>query len=63
MEIKCQNERCELDMWENHYTYEIAEDHSVDDLCCPLCGTTEQLEEINVESELRVLWYFTDDMF
>lgn len=48
MEIKCQNERCELDMWENHYTYEIAEDHSVDDLCCPLCGTTEQLEEINV---------------
>jgi hypothetical protein len=33
---------------DNHYTYDIADDHSIADLSCPLCGGTECLEEIEV---------------
>jgi hypothetical protein len=33
---------------ENHYTYDIADDHSVDDLSCPLCGGTDCLEAIEL---------------
>jgi hypothetical protein len=47
-ELKCTSEDCELDMFENHYTYDIADDHSVTDLSCPLCGGTDCLEEIRV---------------
>lgn len=47
MEVKCPNGDCELDMFENHYTYDIAEDHTVADLQCPLCGRRD-LEEILV---------------
>ena len=31
-----------------HHTYDIADDHSVGDLSCPLCGGTDCLEEISV---------------
>jgi DNA-directed RNA polymerase subunit RPC12/RpoP len=37
-EVKCESADCELDMFENHYTYDVPEDHSVDDLRCPYCG-------------------------
>jgi hypothetical protein len=47
MEVKCENEECELDMFENHYTYGIADDHGVEDLTCPNCGDAE-LREIEV---------------
>ncbi len=47
-EIKCTAEDCELDMFENHYTYDIDEDHTIADLACPLCGGTECLELITV---------------
>lgn len=47
-EVKCTSEDCELDMFENHYTYDIADDHSVADLSCPLCGGTSCLEEIEL---------------
>jgi len=45
-ELKCTNADCELDMFENHYTYDVAEDLSVSDLRCPLCGGTDCLERI-----------------
>jgi hypothetical protein len=48
MEVRCTSAGCELDMFENHYTYDIADDHSVADLACPLCGGTDCLEEIEV---------------
>jgi hypothetical protein len=48
MEIKCTSGDCELDMFENHYTYDVADDHSVADLSCPLCGGVDCLEEIQV---------------
>jgi hypothetical protein len=47
-ELKCTSADCELDMFENHYTYDIADDHTVGDLSCPLCGGTDCLEEIEL---------------
>ncbi|MCU4975119.1 hypothetical protein OB955_20680 [Halobacteria archaeon AArc-m2/3/4] len=45
-EVKCTDEECVLDMFENHYTYDVPDDHEVSDLSCPVCGGTECLEEI-----------------
>jgi hypothetical protein len=47
-EVKCTSSSCELDMFENHYTYDIDDDHSIADLSCPLCGGTDCLEEIEL---------------
>lgn len=47
-EVKCTSGDCELDMFENHYTYDVPDDHSVEDLQCPYCGRTETLEEIQL---------------
>ena len=47
-EIKCLNPACELDMFENHYTYDVPDDLSVDDLQCPYCGETDSLERIEL---------------
>ncbi|WP_284014532.1 DUF7559 family protein [Halobaculum litoreum] len=46
-EVMCVSDDCELDMFENHYTYDIADDHTVADLSCPLCGGSD-LEEIEL---------------
>jgi hypothetical protein len=46
-EIKCTDEDCYLDMLENHYTYDVPDDHGVADLTCPVCGGTD-LEEIQL---------------
>jgi hypothetical protein len=47
-EIECVNDDCELDMFENHYTYDVPDDHEVADLSCPYCGETETLHEIEL---------------
>ena len=47
-EVRCTSQSCNLDMFENHYTYDIADDHDVADLSCPLCGGTDCLEAIEV---------------
>lgn len=47
-EIKCTNDDCVLDMWENHFTYDVPDDFGVEDLACPVCGGTSCLEEIRV---------------
>ena len=47
MEVKCESADCELDMFENHYTYDVPDDHGVTDLACPYCGGN-QLAEIEV---------------
>ena len=47
MEVKCTNAECELDMFENHYTYDVPDDHGVGDLICPYCAESD-LEEIVV---------------
>ena len=45
-EIKCTNADCELDMFENHYTYDVPDDLGVEDLACPYCGRSDTLELI-----------------
>ncbi|MEZ3143609.1 hypothetical protein [Halobaculum sp. MBLA0143] len=47
-EIECVNDDCELDMFENHYTYDVPDDHEVGDLSCPYCGETDSLREIQL---------------
>lgn len=47
-EIKCTDSECYVDMFENHYTYDVPEEHSVSDLQCPACGGTDCLEEIEL---------------
>ncbi|MFB6300901.1 MAG: hypothetical protein ABEH65_11640 [Halobacteriales archaeon] len=47
MEVKCLDDDCFLDMFENHYTYDKPDDHAVGELSCPVCGGSD-LEEINV---------------
>ncbi|MFC5278846.1 hypothetical protein ACFPM1_08780 [Halorubrum rubrum] len=47
MEVKCESDDCELDMFENHYTYDVPDDHAVTDLTCPYCGG-DDLSEIEV---------------
>ena len=47
-EIKCVDDDCELDMFENHYTYDVPDDHTVADLSCPYCSGTDCLEEIEL---------------
>jgi aspartate carbamoyltransferase regulatory subunit len=47
-EVKCTNRDCELDMFENHYTYDVPEDHSIEDLQCPYCSQTESLQVISL---------------
>lgn len=47
-EVTCSNDDCELDMFEVHYTYDVPEDHGVDDLTCPYCGEGAGLAEIEL---------------
>jgi len=47
-ELNCTADDCELDMFENHYTYDVPDDLSVDDLQCPYCGGTTTLEPIEL---------------
>ena len=44
MEVKCVSGDCELDMFENHYTYDVPDDHAVGDLSCPYCGGSDLVE-------------------
>lgn len=48
LEIRCTDEGCFLDMFENHYTYDLPEDHEVGDLQCPVCGGVDCLESIEI---------------
>lgn len=48
MEVQCTNGACVLDMFENHYTYDVPDEHGVGDLQCPVCGRSDTLEAIEV---------------
>ena len=47
-EIACTDDDCELDMFENHYTYDVPDDLSLADLQCPYCGGTDCLDPIEL---------------
>jgi hypothetical protein len=36
-------------MFEVHYTYDVPDEHGVEDLSCPVCGGTDCLRAIEVE--------------
>ncbi|ELY71547.1 hypothetical protein [Natrinema versiforme] len=47
-EIVCTDEDCFLDIFENHYTYDVPDDFSVSELSCPVCGGTDCLERVEL---------------
>jgi hypothetical protein len=47
-EVRCTSDDCFLDMFENHYTYDVPDEHGVEDLQCPVCGGSDCLEEIEL---------------
>lgn len=48
LEVVCENEACELDMFELHYTYDMPDDVTVDDFQCPYCGRTDSLRTVEL---------------
>lgn len=40
-EVACEDDDCFLDLFETHYTYDVPEEHGVENLTCPVCGGTE----------------------
>jgi hypothetical protein len=48
LEIACENDGCELDMAELHYTYDMPDDVTVADFHCPYCGQSDSLREIEL---------------
>ena len=47
-EIVCTDEDCFLDLFENHYTYDVPDDLDVTALSCPVCGGTECLDPVEL---------------
>ncbi|XGI83599.1 hypothetical protein ACEU6E_10070 [Halorutilales archaeon Cl-col2-1] len=48
LEVRCENDDCELDMFELHYTYGMPDETGVDDFTCPYCLEKEDLTQIEV---------------
>jgi len=48
LEVVCEDDDCELDMFELHYTYEMPDDTGVEAFACPYCGGTEDLREVEL---------------
>ncbi|MEY7851506.1 hypothetical protein AB7C87_20160 [Natrarchaeobius sp. A-rgal3] len=47
-EIRCTDDDCFLDLFENHYTYDVPDDFQVSALSCPVCGETDSLEPVEL---------------
>ncbi len=47
-EIVCTAEDCFLDLFENHYTYDVPEEFDISRLSCPVCGDTDSLERVEL---------------
>jgi len=48
LEVACTDDRCELDMMELHYTYDMPDDVGVADFQCPYCDSTADLAVIQL---------------
>lgn len=48
LEVVCEDETCELDMFELHYTYDMPDDVGVADFVCPYCEGTAGLVEVQL---------------
>ena len=47
-EFRCTDDACFVDMFENHYTYDVPDTHDVSDVSCPVCAGTTCLEPIEL---------------
>ena len=47
-EFVCTNGDCFLDLFENHYTYDVPDDFEISALSCPVCGGTDCLERVEL---------------
>lgn len=47
-EIVCTADDCFLDIFENHYTYDVPDDLELSALSCPVCGGTDCLERVEL---------------
>ena len=48
LEIVCNREECDLDMFELHYRYSMPDGTGVESFACPYCGESDGLEELHV---------------
>lgn len=48
LEVVCENDDCELDMFELHYTYDMPKEVGVEDFSCPYCGGTDHLRAVDL---------------
>ncbi|MGN8216994.1 DUF7559 family protein [Halococcus morrhuae DSM 1307] len=48
LEVVCENDDCELDMFEMHYTYDMPDDVGIDAFECPYCTGTDSLREVEL---------------
>ncbi|WP_254862512.1 DUF7559 family protein [Halovivax gelatinilyticus] len=47
-EFVCTESTCYLDLFENHYTYDVPDDHDATSVSCPVCGGTDCLEPVGL---------------
>lgn len=48
IEVACDNEDCELDMFKLHYTYDMPIETAIDEFVCPYCERSDELRELTV---------------
>jgi len=48
VEVLCNADDCEMDMFEMHYTYDMPSDQPLSAFVCPYCERSETLERIEV---------------
>ncbi|MFT4880641.1 MAG: hypothetical protein ACI9CA_002511 [Natronomonas sp.] len=48
LEVVCNDDGCEMDMFELHYTYDMPDNVGVTDFVCPYCQETESLEAVEL---------------
>ena len=48
LEVVCNANDCELDMFELHYTYDMPDEVGLTDFQCPYCSRTDVLSEVQL---------------
>ncbi len=48
LEVVCNRDDCDLDMFELHYRYSMPDGTGVEAFSCPYCGESDGLEAIHV---------------
>ncbi len=48
LEVVCEAENCDLDMFQLHYTYDMPDDVGAASFQCPYCGEADSLSEVEL---------------